>query len=147
VTSLLPCLVRAHEGNEIRAITLGHPLLDVYLSFVAVRARTNTWLAVASDLKIFFTVVGKPPAEVTTPDVFSCCRRSGPLRRGERVVRLEDGEPGLAARTIARRLSSVRGLFAYLAARGDAGVTRNPVPASLAARRPGARRAAGVACR
>jgi integrase/recombinase XerD len=140
VTSFLPCLVRAHEGNEIRAITLGHPLLDDYLSFVAVRARTNTWLAVASDLKIFFTVVGKPPAEVTTPDVFSCCRRSGPLRRGERVVRLEDGEPGLAARTIARRLSSVRGLFAYLAARGDAGVTRNPVPASLAARRRGARR-------
>jgi site-specific recombinase XerC len=32
------------------------------------------------------------------------------------VVRLEDGEAGLAARTIARRLSSVRGLYAYLTA-------------------------------
>jgi site-specific recombinase XerD len=64
-------------------------------------------------------------------------------RQGDKVVRIEDGEPGLAARTIARRLSSVRGLFAYLAARGDAGVARNPVPASLAARRPGARRGRG----
>jgi len=52
-------------------------------------------------------------------------------------------EPGLAARTIARRLSSVRGLYAYLAARGDTGVRHNPVPSSLAARRPGARRGRG----
>jgi site-specific recombinase XerD len=58
-------------------------------------------------------------------------------------VRLEDGEAGLAARTIARRLSSVRGLYAYLCAREDTGVRRNPVPASLAARRPGARRGRG----
>jgi site-specific recombinase XerC len=56
---------------------------------------------------------------------------------------LEDGEAGLAARTIARRLSSVRGLYAYLCAREDTGVRRNPVPASLAARRPGARRGRG----
>jgi site-specific recombinase XerC len=49
----------------------------------------------------------------------------------------------LAARTIARRLSSVRGLYAYLAARGDAGVVGNPVPGSLAARRPSGRRGNG----
>ena len=42
-------------------IRLGHPLLDDYLAFVAARARTNTWLAVAFDLKIFFEVVAKPP--------------------------------------------------------------------------------------
>ena len=58
-------------------------------------------------------------------------------------MRLEDGEPGLAARTIARRLSSVRGLYAYLSARGDTGVTGNPVPTRLAARRPGGRRGNG----
>src|SRR5262249_20511248 len=56
---------------------------------------------------------------------------------------LEDGEAGLAARTIARRLSSVRGLYGYLCAREDTGVRRNPVPASLAARPPGARRGPG----
>jgi integrase/recombinase XerD len=112
----------------LESITLGHPLLDDYLAFVAARARTNTWLAVASDLKIFFGVVGKPPAAVTPADVFAFLAAQRAPRLGERVVRLVDGEPGLAARTIARRLSSVRGLYAYLAARGDAGVVRNPVP-------------------
>ena len=132
----MPCLIRHHRGTELAAITLGHPLLDEYLAFVAARARTNTWLAVASDLKIFFGVVGKEPARVDASDVFAFLAVQRTPRLGERVVRLEDGEAGLAARTIARRLSSVRGLYAYLTARGDTGVTRNPVPASLAARRP-----------
>jgi site-specific recombinase XerD len=136
----MPCLIRHRRGPELKSITLGHPLLDDYLAFVAVRARTNTWLAVASDLKIFFRVVGKPPAEVTPADVFAFLSAQRAPRHGEQVVRLEDGESGLAARTIARRLSSVRGLYAYLSARGDSGVVRNPVPTGLAARRPGARR-------
>src|SRR4051794_34522671 len=55
-----------------------------------------------------------------------------------------DGEAGLAARTIARRLSSVAGLFEYLLARGDAGVTSNPVPRGMASRRPGRRGRGGV---
>ncbi|MDP8927257.1 MAG: tyrosine-type recombinase/integrase, partial [Actinomycetota bacterium] len=136
----MPCLVRSHEGGELRSIALGHPLLDDYLAFVGARARTNTWLAVASDLKIFFTVVGKEPVEVTTADVFDFISAQRQPRRGSRVVLLEDGEAGLAARTIARRLSTVTGLFNYLTARGDAGVTRNPVPRGLAARRPSDRR-------
>ncbi|WP_435870366.1 tyrosine-type recombinase/integrase, partial [Mycobacterium heckeshornense] len=143
VAVFMPCLVRHHRGAELAAITLGHPLLDDYLAFVAARARTNTWLAVASDLKIFFGVVAKEPTQVSAADVFAFLAFQRTARLGERVVRLEDGEPGLAARTIARRLSSVRGLYAYLAARGDTGVSRNPVPTSLAARRPGARRGKG----
>jgi integrase/recombinase XerD len=139
----MPCLIRHHRGAELVAITLGHPLLDDYLAFVAARARVNTFLAVASDLKIFFDVVAKEPAHVNAADVFAFLAFQRSPRRGERVVRLEDAEPGLAARTIARRLSSVRGLYAYLAARGDTGVSRNPVPTSLAARRPGARRGKG----
>ena len=139
----MPCLIRHHRGVELVAITLGHPLLDDYLAFVAARARTNTWLAVASDLKIFFGVVAKQPAQVNAADVFAFLASQRTSRLGERVVRLEDGEPGLAARTIARRLSSVRGLYAYLAARGNTGVSRNPVPTSLAARRPGTRRGKG----
>ena len=139
----MPCLIRHHRGAELVAITLGHPLLDDYLAFVAARARVNTFLAVASDLKIFFDVVAKEPAQVNAADVFAFLAFQRSPRRGERVVRLEDAEPGLAARTIARRLSSVRGLYAYLAARGDTGVSRNPVPTSLAVRRPGARRGKG----
>jgi site-specific recombinase XerD len=141
----MPCLVRARDGNELRSITLGHPMLDEYLVFVGARARTNTWLAIASDLKIFFDVVAKEPAEVTTADVFAFLTAQRAPRHGDKVVRLDDGEVGLAARTIARRLSSVRGLFSYLAARGDAGVTANPVPTSLHARGPGARRNKGGA--
>jgi hypothetical protein len=57
----VPCLVRSSVDGGIPVITLGHPLLDDYLAFAAARARANTWLAVASDLKIFFTVVARPP--------------------------------------------------------------------------------------
>ena len=88
-------------------------------------------------------VVAKDPALVNVADVFAFLAFQRSPRRGERVVRLEDAEPGLLACTIARRLSSVRGVYAYLAARGDTGVSRNPVPTSLAARRPGARRGKG----
>lgn len=128
----------------VHAITLGHPLLDDYLAFVAARARANTWLAVAYDLKVFFETVGKEPAAVTRADVFAFLAAQWAPRRGGTVVRLEDGEPGLTARTIARRLSSVSGLFAYLAARDDSGVRANPVPRGLASRRPGRRGRGGV---
>jgi site-specific recombinase XerD len=141
--SFTPCLVRSVQGVDIQALRLGDPLLDDYLAFVGARARTNTWLAVASDLKIFFASVGKSPAEVTTADVFAFLTAQRSPRRGIKVVRLEDGEGGLAARTIARRLSSVAGLYAYLVARGDAGVAVNPVPRGLSARRPGVRRGGG----
>ena len=77
---------------------------------------------------------------MTAADVFAFIAAQRTPRCGPRVVRLEDGEPGLSARTIKRRLSSVSGLFGYLIARGDAGVTANPVPCGLATRRPGVRR-------
>jgi integrase/recombinase XerD len=132
-----PCLIRATDGAGTPSIKLGHPLLDDYLGFVAARARTNTWLAVAYDLKVFFSVINKEPSAVTTADVFTFLKQQRSPRQGPKVVRLEDGEAGLAARTIARRLSSLSGLYAYLVVRGDAGVHANPVPRSLAARRPG----------
>jgi integrase/recombinase XerD len=136
-------LIKTMAGDEVRAVTLGHPLLDDYLEFVAVRARPNTLLAAAYDLRVFFTEVVKQPAEVSTADVLGFIKSQRAARRGPRVVRLEDGEAGLSARTIKRRLASVSGLFDYLAARGDAGVVTNPVPRGLATRgrrgRPGVR--------
>jgi peptidoglycan hydrolase-like protein with peptidoglycan-binding domain len=47
------------------------PLLDDYLIFLAGRCRPNTVLATAYDLKVFFTVVGKEPADVVAADVLS----------------------------------------------------------------------------
>ena len=142
--TFVPCLTARWMGSELRAITLGHPAVDDYLEFVAARGAVNTWLATAYDLKVFFEVVGKEPAEVTAADVFAFLAQQRSPRRGERVVRIEDGEAGLAARTIARRLSSVAGLFEYLLARGDAGVAGNPVPRGLASRRAGRRGRGGV---
>ncbi len=116
--------------------SLGDVLLDEYLVFVAARCRPNTVLAVFFDLRVFFRVVGRPVVEVSTGDVFDFVTAQRRPRRAN-VVRLDDGEAGMAASTIKRRLASVSGLFAYLAARGI--VDANPVPRGLAARRPGAR--------
>jgi integrase/recombinase XerD len=52
--------------------------------------------------------------------------------RNGNMVRLVDGEAGMAASTIKRRLATVSSLFDYLAARGL--VARNPVLRSLSAR-------------
>jgi hypothetical protein len=46
-----PCLVRSVVGPELQSLQLGDPLVDEYLAFVGARARRNTWLAVAFDLK------------------------------------------------------------------------------------------------
>ena len=133
-----PCLIRfdAADGGEC-GVRLGHRLLDDYLGLVAARARPNTLLATAYDLKVFFAVVAKDPTDVTTADVLAFITEQRSPRRGPGVVRLEDGEAGLAARTIKRRLASISGLFTYLVVRGD--VPANPVPHGLAARRPGQR--------
>ena len=141
--SFVPSMERVFDGSELRAITLGHPLVDAYLEFVGARAAVNTWLATAYDLKVFFEVVGREPAEVGSADVFAFVAEQRTPRR-ENVVRIDDGEAGLSARTIARRLSSIAGLFEYLLVRGDAGLDRNPVPRGLAGRRAGQRGRAGV---
>ena len=139
---MVPCLMKTVSGGQVRSIALGHPLLDDYLEFVAARARPNTLIAVAYDLKVFFTVIVKQPADITTADVLTFIKAQRAPRRGAGVVRLEDGEAGLSARTIKRRLASVSGLFGYLIARADAGVNANPVPRGLATR--GRRGRAGV---
>jgi site-specific recombinase XerD len=132
--SSFPCLVRIVSGSGQVRYRLGERLVDRYLEFVAGRCRPTTLRAVAFDLKAFFAVTGKDPVEVTAADVFDFLSH----QRGDRmVVRLADGESGLSARTIARRLSSVSGLYACLVARGDTPVRVNPVPRGLLTRRQG----------
>jgi integrase/recombinase XerD len=139
--TIFPSLIRcASASGEVR-YRLGDPLVDRYLEFVAGRARPNTLRAVAFDLKTFFTVVAQDPMAVAAVDVFEFLAH----QRGDRsVVRLADGESGLSARTIARRLSSVSGFYAYLIARGDTPVSANPVPRGLATRRKGGTRQSRV---
>ena len=128
IGSFMPCLVRSAG----RVPTLGEPLLDEYLRFTAARVRANTLAAQAYDLKVFFTLVGKPPQQVTVTDVLGFIEAQRVPRRGGNVVRLVDGEAGLAASTIKRRLATLSSLFDYLFLRGIC--DRNPVPRSLGAR-------------
>ncbi|HET6910425.1 MAG TPA: tyrosine-type recombinase/integrase [Mycobacteriales bacterium] len=124
-------VIRRSPDGELE-VRLGVPLLDDYLEFVAARCRPNTVLAVAFDLKVFFSIVGKAPAAVTSSDViaFISAQRAG----GDgRTIRQVDDEQSLSARTVARRLSSVSGLFSYLLACGE--VLANPVPRGLPTRR------------
>jgi integrase/recombinase XerD len=131
-----PVLERSFVDAQLVGIRLGHPVLDEYLAFAGSRLRLNSWLAVAFDLKVFFSIVRKEPAAVTTADVFTFIKAQRAPRFGPKVVRLEDGEVGLSARTIKRRLASVSGLFSYLVVRGTFRVHHNPVPRSMATRRP-----------
>jgi integrase/recombinase XerD len=133
----IPCLIRSsNAAGEVR-FALGDPLVDSYLEFVGGRSRPNTLRAVAHDLKTFFGVVGKDPAKVVTADIFGFIA----AQRGDgTVVRISDRESGLSARTIARRLSSISGLYAYLVARGDTPIASNPVPRGLSTRRWGGKR-------
>jgi hypothetical protein len=67
--------------------------------------------------------------------VFAFINSQRTARFGPAVVRPEDGERGLSARTIKRRLASVSGFFAYFVVRGTFRVRRNPVPHGMATRR------------
>src|SRR6266496_4681314 len=133
-------------GSGELAAVAGVPLAEVYLEFLAGRCRPNTVLAAASDLKVFFTVVAKPPEQVRPADVlaFITAQRTG--RTGERGV-LQPVDPGrepggVSAATVRRRLSIVSGFFAFLQARGD--VAANPVPRGLPTRRERSRPRQGV---
>ena len=105
-----------------------------YLEFVESRARLNTLRAVTSDLGIFLSLVDKDPTMVTTDDVLRFVADQRAPRLDGKVVRLADGEAGLRASTIKRRLSSVAGFYSFLVM-VDA-VDRNPVPTGMATRRP-----------
>jgi integrase/recombinase XerD len=128
------------------AAGVGVPLADEYLEFLGGRCRLNTVLAAAYDLRVFFTVVAKPPDQVRPADVLAFITAQCTGRTGEHGVLqpLDPGhEPGgVSAATVRRRLSIVSGFFAFLQARGD--VVANPVPRGLPTRRERSRPRQGV---
>ena len=140
-----PCLIRSRGPSGEVLVRLGMPVVDDYLEFLEGRCRPNTVLAAAYDLKVFFGVVDKPPAEVRPADVlgFITSQRTG--RAGDQrlqPVDAADGPGGVAVSTVARRLSMISGFFAFLQARGD--ITANPVPRGLPTRRERSRPGQGV---
>ncbi len=127
-----PCLVGVGRGG-VGPPRLGHRLLDDYLELVAARLRRNSTLAIAFDLKVFFTVVGKDPLDVTRRDVLGFVKQQR-FGGASNVVRFPDGANGLALSTVRRRLGSVSGMFAHLVAIGE--MTSNPVQRGMAVRSP-----------
>jgi integrase len=127
------CLIRpGARAGELPV--LGVPLLDDYLRFLSGRCRPNTVLAAAFDLKVFFTVVDKKPADVRSADVlaFVTAQRTGRPSIDGALQPVDDNE-GVSLRTVRRRLSIVSGLYLFLHARGE--VPANPVPRGLPTRR------------
>jgi integrase/recombinase XerD len=124
-------LTQSRDAAGDLVVRLGVPLLDEYLEFLAGRCRPNTVLAVAYDLKVFFTAVKKTPGRVRPADVlaFMTAQRAG----GDGRLQVVDPGAGVSARTLRRRLSSASGLYGFLAARSDVSV--NPVPRGLPTRR------------
>ena len=138
-----PVCSRDRSGALVARV--GVPLADAYLEFLGGRCRPNTVRAAAYDLKVFFTVVARPPDQVRPADVlaFITAQRTG--QTGERGLQPVDlgAEPGgVSAITVRRRLSIVSGFFAFLQARGD--VAANPVPRGLPTRRERSRPGQGV---
>jgi integrase/recombinase XerD len=139
------CLTRSRGPSGEPVLRLGVPLLDDYLEFLAGRCRPNTVLAAAYDLKVFFTVVAKAPGEVCAADVlgFITAQRTGGVGAGAVVQSLDiDGDSGVSTTTVARRLSTISGFFAFLQVRGDVGM--KPVPRGLPTRRQRSRPGQGV---
>ncbi len=140
-----PCLIRSRRSAREQVPRVGMPLVEEYLEFLEGRCRPNTVLAAASDLRVFFGVVAKQPAEVVPADVlgFITAQRAGRIEE-QRLQPVDPGaEPGgVATSTVARRLSIISGFFAYLQARGD--IEANPVPRGLPTRRERLRPGQGV---
>ena len=128
------CRIAREGGGE--QLVVGHALVDEFLEFASSRARPNTVLAYARDLKAFFSVVAKEPAEVRPTDVMAFITEQRRARPGaENLRRISDGGSGLAVATVRRRLAALSAFYGYLITRGDAGVEANPVPRGLPTRR------------
>jgi integrase/recombinase XerD len=131
--SAFPSLVLPEKGST-GAPRLGHRLVDDYLASVAARLRPNSTLAVAYDLKVFFTVVTKNPIAVRASDVVAFVRAQRTQGSDGTVVRLEEGSTGLAVSTVRRRLSSVSSFYRHLVLVGE--VPANPVQRGMPVRSP-----------
>ena len=103
-----PCLIRSRGPSGEPVVRLGLPLVDDYLEFLEGRCRPNTVLAAAYDLRVFFGVVAKPPADVASADVlgFITAQRTG--RSEGAVVQpvvADEENVEVATSTVARRFA------------------------------------------
>jgi len=120
-------LYREVQDGQLCRLSLGLAGVDEYLDFLRCRCRPNTWLNYAHDLKLFFNIIEKPVAEVSTADVL----RFMQIQSHPPATKSDDQPPGVCARTLKRRLCAVSGLYTYLLMSDEPPIKRNPVPSGL----------------
>ncbi len=87
-----PCFDRFEDGAGRESVRLGHRLVDGYLELVAARARPNTLLAQAYDLKVFFSIVEADPVDVVAADVLEFVSAQRQPRVAGNVVRTDPAD-------------------------------------------------------
>ncbi len=144
MSGLDPCVVRSRGPSGEVVLRVGVACADDYLDFLSGRCRPNTVLAAAYDLRIFLAVLGKDPTEVVPADVlaFITAQRTGRPAGVVQGLPTDGGGGGVGPATIARRVSTISGFYAFLQVRGD--VVTNPVPRGLPTRRERSRPSQGV---
>lgn len=124
-SSWVPLMQRSEVAGVV-PVRLGHDVVDVYLRFVWAWA----WYSHPARCRVRLEGVlhgrGQGPGRGHDSGRVELHRDTTSTGPGDNVVRLEDGEAGLSAWTIRRRISSVSGLFEYLTAVEV--VAKNPVP-------------------
>lgn len=112
-------LVCSERSGALVART-GVPLADVHLEFLGGPCPPNTVRAAAYDLKVFFSVVARPPHQVRPADVLALvtAQRTGQAGEGGvlQPVTTRDEPDGVSVATARRRLSTVSGFFALTVA-------------------------------
>lgn len=94
------CFTIAWEHGKITDITTNSNLVNHFLQLLKVSRSYHTWVNYAHDLKVFFTVVGKPPEAIG---------------RRECVAFLaQQDQAGFANTTINRRLTALSSFFTEL---------------------------------
>jgi hypothetical protein len=122
-------------------VRLGDPVLDGYVEFLSGRCRPNTVLAAASDLRVFFAVVDKPPEQVTPGALLSTVAaaqvadHSSSRPRVATSLRVGESAWGCASAACSQHRVGV-----------DLGSARLPVDAQMASGEPG-RAEQGLAAR
>jgi hypothetical protein len=106
------CLIRSREPYRELVVRLGLPLVDDHLEFLGGRCRTEHGARRASDLRVFFTSVGKPAEGVP----LSTCSGSLPPSALAAAAELSCSRWTLSRRTVGLRLALWRDGFDQLLA-------------------------------
>ena len=104
------------QEGRVTDITTDSPSVNHFLDLLQLSRAYNTWVSYGQDLKMFFSVVQKPPEAVTREDCL--------------VFMREQDQSGYSDATINRRLAAVSLLFNELTLLDSSRFAANPVQPS-----------------